>query len=214
MFPPGVPLSKRIFDLLLAVPGLMLVSPILGILALLVRAYHGRPVLFRQERGGYRGQAFAVYKFRTMTDRRDALGNLLPDEARLTPLGRFLRAASLDELPELFNVLRGEMSLVGPRPLFKVYLQRYSPEQARRHEVLPGITGWAQINGRNALTWEDKFRLDVWYVDHWSFGLDLKILLLTLWKVIKREGISQPGHATAEEFMGSPASQAEGDHNK
>lgn len=214
MFPPGVPLSKRLFDLTLTIPGLVLLSPVLGALALLVRVVHGRPVLFRQERGGYRGRVFAVYKFRTMTDRRDPQGRLLPDQDRLTPLGRFLRAASLDELPELFNVLRGEMSLVGPRPLFKVYLQRYSPEQARRHDVLPGITGWAQINGRNALTWEDKFRLDVWYVDHWSFGLDLRILLLTLRKVIQREGISQPGHATAEEFMGSPASQSEGDSNK
>jgi lipopolysaccharide/colanic/teichoic acid biosynthesis glycosyltransferase len=143
-----------------------------------------------------------------MNNARDKQGNLLPDEQRLTRLGRFLRSSSLDELPELFNVLRGEMSLVGPRPLFKHYLERYSPEQARRHEVLPGITGWAQVNGRNALDWEEKFRLDVWYVDNWSFGLDLKILLLTLWKVIKREGISQPGHATAEEFMGSGWSES------
>jgi lipopolysaccharide/colanic/teichoic acid biosynthesis glycosyltransferase len=138
-----------------------------------------------------------------MNEARDPHGNLLPDAQRLTRLGRFLRSSSLDELPELVNVLRGEMSIVGPRPLFKHYLERYSPEQARRHEVLPGITGWAQVNGRNALDWEEKFRLDVWYVDNWSFWLDMKILLLTLWKVIKREGISQPGHATAEEFMGS-----------
>ena len=135
---------------------------------------------------------------------RDAQGNLLPDDQRLTPLGKFLRASSLDELPELFNVLRGEMSLVGPRPLLMQYLPRYSPEQARRHDVLPGITGWAQINGRNALTWQDKFKLDVWYVDHWSFWLDLRILVLTIVKVLRREGISQPGHATAEEFMGNP----------
>ncbi len=202
MFPPGVPISKRLFDLLLTAPAVILLSPLLVLIALLVYLFHGRPVLFRQLRAGYRGQPFWIYKFRTMNDARDAHGNLLPDEQRLTPLGRFLRATSLDELPELFLVLSGKMSLVGPRPLFLHYLERYTPEQARRHEVLPGITGWAQINGRNALTWEEKFRLDVWYVDHRSFWLDLKILLLTVWKVLKREGISQPGHATAEEFMG------------
>lgn len=180
----------------------------MAIVAVLVRIVHGKPVLFRQNRPGYQSSLFTVYKFRTMNNARDKQGNLLPDEQRLTRLGRFLRSSSLDELPELFNVLRGEMSLVGPRPLFKHYLERYSPEQARRHEVLPGITGWAQVNGRNALDWEEKFRLDVWYVDNWSFGLDLKILLLTLWKVIKREGISQPGHATAEEFMGSGWSES------
>ncbi|MEJ5241033.1 MAG: sugar transferase [Anaerolineales bacterium] len=203
MFPPGVPISKRLFDLLLTVPAVILLSPLLALIALLVYLFHGRPVLFRQLRAGYRGEPFWIYKFRTMSDARDAQGNLLPDEQRLTPLGRFLRATSLDELPELFLVLSGKMSLVGPRPLFLHYLERYTPEQARRHEVLPGITGWAQINGRNALTWEEKFRLDVWYVDHRSFWLDLKILLLTVWKVLKREGISQPGHATAEEFMGT-----------
>jgi len=138
-----------------------------------------------------------------MTDARDSNGNLLPDAERLTRLGKFLRSTSIDELPELFNVLRGEMSLVGPRPLLIQYLERYSPEQARRHDVLPGITGWAQVNGRNTLTWEDKFRLDVWYVDNHSFWLDIKILFLTVWKVFNREGISQPGHATAEEFMGN-----------
>ncbi len=203
MFPPGVPISKRLFDLLFTVPAVLLLSPLLVLIALLVYLFHGRPVLFRQLRAGYRGQPFWIYKFRTMNDARDAHGNLLPDEQRLTSLGRFLRATSLDELPELFLVLSGKMSLVGPRPLFLHYLERYTPEQARRHEVLPGITGWAQINGRNALTWEEKFRLDVWYVDHRSFWLDLKILLLTVWKVLKREGISQPGHATAEEFMGT-----------
>ena len=150
------------------------------------------------------GKPILIYKFRTMTDSRDPQGDLLPDADRLTRLGRFLRSTSLDELPELLNVLRGEMSLVGPRPLLMQYLERYSLEQARRHNVLPGITGWAQINGRNALTWDDKFRLDVWYVDHWSLGLDLKILALTLVKVLLREGISQAGHATAEEFMGNP----------
>ena len=203
-FPPGVPLSKRLFDLLLSGLALLLLSPLLLALALLVRHYHGRPVLFSQQRPGYRGRPFRLYKFRSMSDARDAQGNLLPDAERLTRLGRFLRSTSLDELPELFNVLRGEMSLVGPRPLLMQYLGRYSPEQMRRHDVLPGITGWAQVNGRNALSWEDKFRLDVWYVDHWTFWLDLRILLLTLAKVVQREGISQPGYATAEEFMGSP----------
>lgn len=214
LFPAGVPWQKRIFDLCLTIPGMIILSPVLGILALLTRLTAGHPVFFRQPRGGLNGKVFYIAKFRSMRETFDTQGHPLPDAQRLTRLGKFLRAASLDELPELFNVLRGEMSLVGPRPLFKVYLQRYSPEQARRHDVLPGITGWAQINGRNALTWEDKFRLDVWYVDHWSFGLDLRILLLTLRKVIQREGISQPGHATAEEFMGSPASQSEGDSNK
>lgn len=204
MFPSGVPILKRIFDLTLTLLGLVVVAPILLILSILVRIYHGAPIIFSQKRPGYRGTPFHIYKFRTMTNTRDQAGNLLPDAERLTRLGRFLRASSLDELPELFNVLRGEMSLVGPRPLLMQYLERYSPEQARRHNVLPGITGWAQVNGRNALTWEDKFRLDVWYVEHWSLWLDVKILFLTVWKVFKREGISQPGHATAEEFMGSP----------
>jgi lipopolysaccharide/colanic/teichoic acid biosynthesis glycosyltransferase len=202
IFPPGIPISKRIFDLALTLPGLVLISPLLLLLAILVRLYHGSPVLFQQERPGYRHELFTVYKFRTMTDQRDRDGNLLPDEHRLTRFGRFLRATSLDELPELFNVLRGEMSLIGPRPLLIQYLDRYSADQARRHNVLPGITGWAQVNGRNALTWGDKFRLDVWYVDNWSFWLDVKIMALTIWKVFTREGISQPGHATAEEFMG------------
>ncbi len=202
LFPSGVPFSKRVFDLLLTIPGLILISPVLLLVAVLVRIYHGKPVIFRQVRPGYRGQLITVYKFRSMSGDRDTRGNLLPDSQRITPLGKFLRATSLDELPELFNVLRGEMSLVGPRPLLTQYLERYSPEQARRHDVLPGITGWAQVNGRNALTWEDKFALDVWYVDNYSLWLDVKILLLTLWKVLEREGISQPGHATAEEFMG------------
>ena len=206
MFPPAAPINKRLFDLLVATVGLLVISPVLLVIAILVRLQHGSPVLFRQKRPGLHGQPFRIFKFRTMTEARAADGTLLPDEQRLTPLGRFLRATSLDELPELFNVLRGEMSLVGPRPLLMQYLERYSPEQARRHNVLPGITGWAQVNGRNALTWEDKFRLDVWYVDHWSFWLDLKILFLTVSKVFKREGISQPGYATAEEFMGNPKS--------
>ena len=206
--PPPIPLRKRLFDLLLTVPGLVLISPVLLVLAILGLVYHGRPVLFRQRRPGYLGRPFDLYKFRSMNERRDANGQLLPDEARLTRFGRFIRAYSLDELPEMFNVLRGEMSLVGPRPLLMQYLPRYSPEQARRHLVLPGMTGWAQVNGRNALTWEDKFRLDVWYVDHWSLRLDVKILLLTIWKVLSREGISQPGHATSEEFMGTPPGTA------
>jgi len=201
--PSSMPLSKRLLDLLLTLLSLLVLSPFLLVIALLVRVYHGKPILFRQLRPGYQGKPFSIYKFRTMRDERDAQGNLLPDEQRLTRLGRFLRSTSLDELPELFLVLRGEMSLVGPRPLLMQYLPRYSREQARRHEVLPGITGWAQVNGRNALTWQDKFRLDVWYVDHWSLGLDVRILLLTIWKAISREGISQPGHATAEEFMGN-----------
>ncbi|RME05840.1 MAG: sugar transferase [Anaerolineae bacterium] len=203
--PPArkIPLSKRIFDLVLTIPALILLFPVMLLIALLVWLAHGWPILFTQVRPGYQGRLFRLYKFRTMNEARDAAGNLLPDEQRLTRLGRFLRSTSLDELPELFNVLRGEMSLVGPRPLLVQYLERYSPEQARRHEVLPGITGWAQINGRNALTWPDKFRLDVWYVDNWSLWLDIKILAITLWKVLKREGISQPGHATAPEFMGN-----------
>ena len=200
-----IPISKRILDLFIASVGLVLISPVLVLIALLVRIFHGSPVLFRQVRPGYRGRLFELYKFRSMTEARDNLGRLLPDEQRLTRWGRFLRATSLDELPEVLNVLRGEMSLVGPRPLLTQYLERYTPEQARRHEVLPGMTGWAQVNGRNVLTWEDKFQLDVWYVDHWSFWLDLKIMSLTIWKVITREGISQVGHATAMEFMGSPA---------
>ena len=205
MFPPGVPYSKRLFDLALTIPGLVLISPFLLIIAGLVWVYLGRPVLFRQARGGYRGNPFDVFKFRSMTNKRGSQGNLLPDAERLTRFGRFLRSTSLDELPGLFNVLRGEMSLVGPRPLFASYLDRYTSEQARRHDVLPGFTGWAQVNGRNLLTWEDKFRLDVWYVDHWSLGLDIKILFMTLWKTLRREGISQPGYATAEEFLGSAA---------
>jgi lipopolysaccharide/colanic/teichoic acid biosynthesis glycosyltransferase len=201
--PPGISASKRTFDLLAASLGLIVISPLLLVLAVLVWIIHGWPVLFRQQRAGYKGNPFFVFKFRTMTDSLAPDGSLLPDAERLTPFGRFLRSASLDELPELFNILRGEMSLVGPRPLFLKYLERYSPEQMRRHDVLPGITGWAQVNGRNALTWEEKFKFDVWYVDHWSFWLDIKILWLTLWKAFKREGISQPGHATMEEFRGN-----------
>lgn len=201
--PPRIPISKRVFDLCLTLPLLVLVLPILGIVAILVRLNLGTPVLFRQVRPGFMGRPFVNLKFRTMRDAVNSQGQPLPDTVRLTSLGRFLRSLSLDELPELFNVLRGEMSLVGPRPLLMQYLERYSPEQARRQYVLPGITGWAQINGRNAISWEDKFALDIWYVDNWSLWLDVRILALTPWKALKREGISQPGHATAEEFMGN-----------
>ena len=183
--------------------GLALLAPVLATIALLVRVKLGSPVMFRQQRPGLRGTPFVLMKFRTMTDHRDASGALPADCERLAPFGRFLRATSLDELPELFNVVRGDMSLVGPRPLLMQYRERYSPEQARRHDMKPGITGWAQINGRNALSWDDKFRLDVWYVDHCSLLLDLKTLALTCWKILTREGITQPGHASAAEFMGS-----------
>jgi lipopolysaccharide/colanic/teichoic acid biosynthesis glycosyltransferase len=172
------------------------------VISLLVRIFLGIPILFRQQRPGYKGRPFTTYKFRTMTNRCGPDGRLLPDAERLTPFGRFLRSTSLDDLPQLLNVLRGEMSLVGPRPLLMQYLNRYTPEQMRRHDVLPGITGWAQIHGRNVLDWDEKFRLDLWYVDHRTFWLDIKILFLTPWKVLKREGISQPGQATAEEFKG------------
>jgi sugar transferase EpsL len=162
----------------------------------------GSPVLFRQKRPGLHGQPFWLLKFRTMTDARDDNGAMLPDAVRLTSFGRFLRATSLDELPEFWNVLRGDMSLVGPRPLLIQYMSRYTPEQARRHEVKPGVTGWAQINGRNALTWEEKFKLDVWYVDNRSIRLDIKIIGKTIWKILKRDGINQPGQATMEQFKG------------
>lgn len=198
-----MPLPKRFLDLLLTSAGLILVLPLLGFLALAVRCTLGAPVFFVQERPGLGGRPFKMLKFRTMTEERDAEGRLLPDDQRLTRLGRLLRATSLDELPELLNVIKGEMSLVGPRPLLMRYLDRYTPEQARRHEMPPGVTGWAQVNGRNAISWEEKFALDVWYVDHWSLGLDVKILALTLLKVARREGISQEGRATMEEFMGS-----------
>jgi sugar transferase EpsL len=199
----SIPISKRILDLILTIPGILILSPLMLFISILIRVNFGTPIIFRQKRPGYKGKPFWVYKFRTMTEAHDAENNLLPDSQRMTRLGRLLRSSSLDEFPELFNVLQGVMSLVGPRPLLMQYLERYSPEQARRHEVLPGITGWAQINGRNALTWEEKFELDVWYVDHWSFWLDIKILLLTVAKVIRREGINQPGQVTAEEFMGN-----------
>ena len=212
IMPLSVPISKRILDITLTIAGGLIISPVIVVTILLVYWYHGKPVLFRQLRPGYKGKPFLVYKFRTMTNKCDEQGKLLPDDQRLTQLGRFLRSSSLDEIPELINVIKGEMSLVGPRPLLMQYLDRYTPEQARRQAVLPGITGWAQINGRNAITWEDKFGFDVWYVDHWSLWVDVKILALTFWKVIIREGISQPGHATAEEFMGTTNNKTSDTH--
>jgi sugar transferase EpsL len=194
---------KRFFDLMIAIFSLIILSPILVLIGFFVRMRIGSPVLFCQERPGLYGKPFIIYKFRTMTDEGDEEGNPLPDRERLTRLGQFLRKTSMDELPELFNVIKGDMSIVGPRPLLMQYLERYSPEQMRRHDVKPGITGWAQVNGRNAITWEDKFRLDVWYVDNQSLWLDLKIIGLTAWKILKREGINQLGQATAEEFKGA-----------
>jgi lipopolysaccharide/colanic/teichoic acid biosynthesis glycosyltransferase len=194
---------KQCIDRLAAAVGLLLLAPVMVATALVVWATMGRPILFRQVRPGRGGKAFELVKFRTMLNAHDADGNPLPDRERLTPAGQFLRAASLDELPQLWNVLRGDMSLVGPRPLLVEYLPRYSAEQARRHDVLPGITGWAQVNGRNALNWDERFRLDVWYVDHWSVALDVKILALTLLRVVQRQGISFEGDATMFKFVGS-----------
>jgi sugar transferase EpsL len=195
--------GKRILDVVVALLALIISSPLLIGVAILVRLLLGYPILFRQKRPGLYGNPFYIIKFRTMTNACDRDGNLLPDKERLTAFGRFLRSTSLDELPELWNVLRGEMSLVGPRPLLMDYLERYTAQQARRHEVQPGITGWAQVNGRNALNWEERFELDMWYVDHLSLWLDIKIIGLTLYKVLRREGISEQGQATMTEFKGS-----------
>ncbi len=194
---------KRSFDFVMAALALLVLWPVLLVVALLVRAKLGRPVFFRQERPGLHGQPFHLIKFRTMREAVGADGKPLPDHERLPPFGRFLRATSLDELPELWNILKGEMSIVGPRPLLMVYLERYNAEQARRHEVRPGLTGWAQVNGRNAVSWDERFRLDVWYVDHRSFWLDLGIIAQTLLKVVRREGINASGEVTMTEFMGS-----------
>ena len=194
--------GKRVFDLLLTFPALLLLLPVLFVVAVLVRWNLGSPIFYKQKRPGKDGIPFMLYKFRTMRDEKDKNGTLLPDDKRLTRLGKFLRSTSIDELPELWNVLKGDMSLVGPRPLLMQYLDRYTPEQARRHEVKPGITGWAQINGRNAITWEEKFKLDVWYVDNRSLWLDVKIIFMTIWKILKRQGINQPGQATMKEFRG------------
>lgn len=195
-------MMKRLFDITLSVILIVILLPIIGITCVLVRVKLGKPILFRQIRPGLNGKPFVIYKFRTMTDERDSMGSLLPDAVRLTRFGEFLRKFSLDELPQLFNILKGDMSFVGPRPLLMEYLPLYNKEQSRRHEVRPGITGWAQVNGRNAISWEEKFKLDVWYVDHRSFWLDMKILLLTLKKVIRSEGINQDGQATMEKFKG------------
>lgn len=198
---------KRLFDLAAALTALLLLIPLLSVVALGVRARLGSPVLFRQQRPGLHGRSFTLYKFRTMLDARTADGEPLPDAQRLTRFGRFLRASSLDELPELWNVLTGEMSLVGPRPLLMEYLPLYTARQFRRHEVRPGITGWAQVNGRNAISWEEKFEYDVWYVEHRSFGLDLRILAMTLAQLFRRHGIRHGEHATMPRFTGSPAAK-------
>lgn len=194
-------IGKRIFDLALTIPTLIVLSPVMAIVALLVRINLGSPVIFKHQRPGYKGRPFTMYKFRTMSNATDANGKLLPDADRLTAFGKFLRATSLDELPGLFNVLKGEMSLIGPRPQEMSYLGRYSDEQMRRHDVLPGISGWAQVNGRNLLAWERKFELDVWYVDNMSFWLDLKITLMTFSTLFSAEGITMPGMATTDDFM-------------
>lgn len=193
---------KRCIDVIGALAGIIVFSPIILVVFFIILFSMGRPVFFVHIRPGLRGRPFKMYKFRTMLDLRDANGDLLPDEQRLTRIGRILRATSFDELPEFWNVLKGDMSLVGPRPLLMEYLERYTPEQARRHDVKPGVTGWAQVNGRNAITWEEKFKLDVWYVDNWNIWLDFKILFLTVLKVLRREGISANNHATMPVFMG------------
>tara|TARA_B110000211_G_scaffold88220_1_gene103335 strand:- start:1813 stop:2409 length:597 start_codon:yes stop_codon:yes gene_type:complete len=194
---------KRLFDFIVALSAFVMLLPIIIIVGILIRTKLGSPILFTQDRPGLNGKVFKMMKFRTMLDGKDKHGNLLPDDERMTPFGAFLRSTSLDELPGLFNVLKGDMSLVGPRPLLVQYLPLYSNEQARRHNVRPGITGWAQVNGRNAISWDEKFKLDVWYVDNQGFWLDIKILLLTVKKVFVREGISADGHVTIEPFKGS-----------
>ncbi len=193
--------AKRTFDFLLSFTALLLFIPVLFVAAALVRWNLGSPVFYKQKRPGKDGTPFMLYKFRTMSEDKDSYGNLLPDNKRLTKVGQFLRSTSIDELPELWNVVKGDMSLVGPRPLLMEYLDRYTPEQARRHEVKPGITGWAQVNGRNAIKFAERFKLDVWYVDNMSFCLDIKIIMLTVWKIIAREGIDQPGEM--EVFKGT-----------
>jgi len=196
-------LQKRIVDFAGALFGLVLFSPFLIIASLLILIFMGRPIFFRQKRLGYEEKPFVLYKFRTMRIAYDSAGQLLPDEKRLTQLGKIIRRSGLDEIVGFINVLKGDMSLVGPRPLLVEYLERYTTEQRRRHSILPGITGWALIHGRNALSWEDKFKYDIWYVDNWSVWLDFKILLITIWKIIKGEGLAQKGHATMEEFKGT-----------
>lgn len=204
MITPAYAVAKRATDIIVSAIAIVVLSPVMLTLAVLIWATIGRPVFFRQQRLGYRGRPFAIIKFRTMHDARDAHGAPRPDHERLTRFGRWLRSLTLDELPEFFNVLRGEMSLVGPRPLLPEYGDRYSPRQRRRHEVMPGMTGWAVVHGRNALTWEEKFELDLWYVEHRSFWLDLIILGRTILLILARRGISQPGQATTEIFRGRP----------
>jgi sugar transferase EpsL len=198
---------KRLLDLLISILILLLLLPLILVIAILVRFKLGSPILFKQERPGLRGKPFYVYKFRSMTGARDSTGGLLSDDKRLTPFGKIMRKFSLDEFPQLFNVIKGDLSLVGPRPLLMEYLPLYTEEQAKRHDVRPGITGWAQVNGRNSISWEDKFKLDVWYVENQGLVLDLKIILLTFFKVLKTEGVSQNNHATMEKFIGSKLSQ-------
>ncbi|WP_338449840.1 sugar transferase [Niallia oryzisoli] len=201
---------KRCFDLISSIILFTLAIPILFIVAILVKVKLGSPVIFKQQRPGLNEKLFYLYKFRTMTDQRDSQGRMLPDDIRLTPFGKLLRKFSLDELPQLMNVIKGDLSLVGPRPLLMEYLPLYTKEQAKRHQVRPGMTGWAQVNGRNAITWEEKFKLDVWYVENRTFFLDIKILLLTFLKVIKSEGINQANHVTTETFKGSKVDKKEG----
>ncbi|WP_191567072.1 sugar transferase [Metabacillus idriensis] len=201
---------KRSFDLCVSLTLLIFLSPMLIILASLVKLKLGSPIIFKQQRPGLNGKPFYFYKFRSMTDEKDLNGQLLPDDIRLTPFGGFIRKYSLDEFPQLFNVVKGDISLVGPRPLLMEYVPLYTGEQYKRHLVKPGITGWAQINGRNAITWEEKFKLDIWYVDHQSFLLDLKILYITIFKILKSEGINQPGNVTMEKFKGSNSTINEG----
>jgi sugar transferase EpsL len=194
---------KRLFDLLMVVPSIIILTPLIIFIGLFVYLHMGYPVIFMQVRPGLKGKPFTIYKFRTMTNNQNLQGCLLPDSERLTLFGKWLRNTSLDELPELINVLKGDMSIVGPRPLLMQYLELYTSEQARRHEIKPGLTGWAQVNGRNAISWEEKFKLDVWYVDNHSFFLDFKIIFLTIWKVIKREGINKDKETMMETFTGS-----------
>ncbi|QUW21254.1 sugar transferase [Sporosarcina sp. Marseille-Q4063] len=199
---------KRAFDSIVSLLALIILLPIIGVTAVLIRRKIGSPVLFKQERPGLNGKSFFVYKFRSMTDEKDNQGELLPDDVRLTTFGNIIRKLSLDELPQLVNVLKGDMSFVGPRPLLVEYLPLYNERQARRHEVRPGITGWAQVNGRNAISWEERFELDVWYVENRTFWLDIKILFMTVLKVLKSEGISQDGKATMSKFLGNTASSS------
>lgn len=203
-------LIKSLGDRLLAAIALILLSPFVAILAIAIYFKMGSPVIFAQPRAGKDNRIFTFYKFRTMTDQRDRDGKLLPDMERLTPLGEFLRQTSLDELPQLWNVLRGDMSFIGPRPLITAYLDRYTPEQARRHEVTPGITGWAQVNGRNSISWEKKFQLDLWYIDHWNLWLDLRIFVQTVVKIIAKEGIDEDQNTTSREFMGTKSTTSKG----